>query len=490
MQAAAETFSIDVPEGSYCHGLAAKVNSRIYGPIESGVLLLESEGDLIVMLTSHFLTHFYGLSNFYRRRVADALGIEFDRIMVFSSHNHCCGKLLKHLPGIWGVDNEESMIEEEELSEEGRQLLHRYVETAKRLQGQLEEVRIAYGTGHERRITHNRKGRRADGSTYLMREEDRLLQGVDFNGDIDDDVFVVGFYGRNGKPVCFLTQFTGHPVTAYHPEEPVIHGEFPQVAGEVLSAAHDRVPVLFLQGCAGDVNCKGLLSGKGEDERAADADRYGHMLGETFVQLAGEMTSSSTAGEVSLQWARVRLPYKNPPSESSLRKSLERVEAFIGRCEAGDDAGTRTCDGLNFPSNLTPAYRKALVEPTQKWLHWALGFHEPGNEAKPPGGVSLKIGVLRIGDVGIVGLPCEPLLGIGRKMKELSSLPVTIPCGYMNDTRKVGYVPDGPNCEDLDYVSSFYRYTQSMLPYRKPAGDALARAAAKLLNQGYHNAKQ
>ena len=38
--------------------------------------------------------------------------------------------------------------------------------------------------GRERRISYNRKGRRADGTTYFMREEDRLLLGRDFCGDI------------------------------------------------------------------------------------------------------------------------------------------------------------------------------------------------------------------------------------------------------------------------------------------------------------------
>ena len=37
------------------------------------------------------------------------------------------------------------------------------------------------------------------------------------------------------------------------------------------------------------------------------------------------------------------------------------------------------------------------------------------------------------------------------------------------------------NCADRDYVSAFYRYTTSLLPYRKPAGDLLASAAVALL---------
>jgi hypothetical protein len=38
----------------------------------------------------------------------------------------------------------------------------------------------------------------------------------------------------SGQTIAALTQFTGHPVTAYHPERPVVFGEWPQVACDAL----------------------------------------------------------------------------------------------------------------------------------------------------------------------------------------------------------------------------------------------------------------
>lgn len=77
-------------------------------------------------------------------------------------------------------------------------------------------------------------------------------------------------------------------------------------------------------------------------------------------------------------------------------------------------------------------------------------------------------------------MPCEPLLGIGRQIKQQSPMPMTMPCDYLNDTG-IGYVPDSPNCRDLDYVSASYRYTKTLLPYKEPAGDRLAEAAVQML---------
>jgi len=131
---------------------------------------------------------------------------------------------------------------------------------------------------------------------------------------------------------------------------------------------------------------------------------------------------------------------------------------------------------------MTPAYRSLLIQPLQRWTKWALSFRTEGRLSEAPTHIDLEVAVLRIGDVGIVGLPCEPFLGIGRQIRAHSPLPLAIPCGYCNDS-SVAYIPDGPNNGDREYQSSFYRYTTSLLPYRQPAGDLLARGAVRMLRQ-------
>ena len=42
---------------------------------------------------------------------------------------------------------------------------------------------------------------------------------------------------------------------------------------------------------------------------------------------------------------------------------------------------------------------------------------------------------------------------------------------------RYGYLPDGPNTGDREYMSAFYRYTKFRPPYRKPAGDVLGPGA-------------
>jgi hypothetical protein len=357
--------------------------------------------------------------------------------------------------------------------------LRNCVETAAELKDRLESVSIWYGTGHERRITHNRKGRRADGSTYFMREEDRLRLGADFNGDIDDDAPVVGFKNDDGDFVAFLTQFTGHPVSAFHCDYPIVFGEYPQVACGDLSSAYGGVPSGFPQGCAEDTNSKGLLSHKSVDENIADAKLHGRCLGETYVRTADSL-GQSTRCDLDFCWEWVSIPYKRVPPEAELRDIIEDTEAFISTCETGNESAARECCGLNFPSNMTLPYKAALIEPIKRWAEWALSFRTGNRLHEAPTERRFRVGAIRIGDVGIVGMPCEPFLGIGRQIKAKSKLPLTIPCGYMNDTSPA-YVPDAPNNGDTEYMSAFYRYTTTMLPYRYPAGNLLAKAGVRML---------
>jgi hypothetical protein len=84
-------------------------------------------------------------------------------------------------------------------------------------------------------------------------------------------------------------------------------------------------------------------------------------------------------------------------------------------------------------------------------------------------------------------MPFEPFQGNRRQMRAGSPLPLTIPCGYTNDS--YGYLTDGANTNaaDGDYMSAHYRYSRFRAPYQKPAGDVLAHKAVEILNQFAHH---
>jgi hypothetical protein len=307
-----------------------------------------------------------------------------------------------------------------------------------------------------------------------MREEDRVLIGKDYRGDVDTQAPVVVFKNEAGRTVAALCQFTGHPVTSYHPEKPVVFGDWPQVAADLLAEHLDpagKVPVGFLQGCAADVNSKEMFCGG--VERATE---FGRMLGGSYIKAMPELRQSQRDGlDVGVETVPVPLAPLPPPDV--LKTELEEMDAFLKRANAGDE-NTRSCVGLNFPRELSPLYRGRLIDPPRDWNVWALGLQEKGQADSVAKHLDLEIAVIRVGDVGIVGLPCEPFQGIGRLVRRDSPLPVNIPCGYANVS--YGYISDGPNTGDREYMSSFYRYTKYRAPFAKPAGDVLAQRAVEV----------
>jgi len=479
LQAAAEIFDTSPRPGATTDSRTENTTTRVFSPLKTTILLLTDERTNLCFITTACYVDFYPFTNLVRQRVGEVLGLSREQIAVFSSHNHSCVMLSNTYPFADKFPEESATLRDDQLTDFGRDMITGLVAAAKRLKAKLVPVEVWWGVGHERRVSYNRKVHRADNSTYLMREEDRVQLGADYNGDIDDDAPVVAFQDKSGKPVCFLVQFTAHPCAAYHPESPVTFGDFPQVACDDLSAAHDGVPVAFVQGCAGEINSKFFLAPISVEERIANATRLGHFLGETYVN-ASRALQKSKRTDLACAWERVFLPFTPVPTARKLLADIAVMDDFLKRVAAGDE-NALTCLGLNAARTMSLKYRSKLVEPCKQWAEWALRFHTENRLHEAPKGVEVVVGAFRIGDVGIVGLPCEPFLGIGRQIRRGSKLPLTIPVGYMNDN--IAYIQDSPNVGDTDYSSSYYRYTSAYLPWRKPGGDLLAKAGVKMLRQ-------
>ena len=449
---------------------------EVVGGLKTVVTLLEEGSERMCLVTTHFGPSFpVNLSKLIRESISQELGIAVSRVLIFTSHNHTSVALAAN--GVLAYNAYKSGAPEAELLPVGEEFLKLLLETARSLAGRLEPVSVWWALGEESRISYNRKGRREDGSTYLMREEDRALLGKDFVGDVETDAPVIVLKNEEGKAVVGFLQFTAHPVTAFHPENTVIFGEWSQLVCERVGA-EIGAPVGFLQGCAADVNSKEMFTGG--PGRSRD---FAGMLGDSYLAAMSSLRRSERDGfDVHLE--KVGVPLASLPSGEELRTELEEIDSFIERAKGGDE-DTLTCAGQNFAVALSPSYRAWLAGLIRPWTAWALKFHEEDAAGSLAKVQEMEIATIRIGDVGIVGLPCEPFQNIGRRIKKLSGLPLTIPCGYMNVNH--GYVPDSKNTGDNEYMSAHHRYTKFRPPFRNPAGDVLADAGAEKLNEFWKN---
>lgn len=479
MEAASASFLISEKVGAQSVNTTCAPIAGVFGSLRTTVTLLRNGDEQVCLITPHVVTHTHRLYRGFQRLVRREIGLSEDRVLVMGSHNHTTCRLSDEVQGAnWGMASRSGPPP---LTDTGKRYFDKLGRTLRKLPRKMQPVKISWAVGREGRISYNRKGRRADGSTYFMREEDRFKVGRDFRGDIDEEAPVVCLKNLDGTINTFITHFNAHPVTAYHPEHCYIFGEYPQVAGEMLANHYRRrnpnLEVAFVQGCAGDINSKGMFSCN-----VAMARRFGRMLGRTYIEASKKLRRSKSE-DLSLTRTVAEVPCRRLPGLKALKKELADINDFIRRGDQGDE-DTRSCVGMNFPKRLNPPFRAATVRIVRRWSQWAIRMHESGRLDQVPRHLEMEVCVLRLGDVAIIGLPGEPFIGIGRQIRAGSPAPLTIPCGYTNVS--YGYVPDGQNVGDREYMSAFYRYTK-WPPYRKPGGDVLARCAVKELKKRFRN---
>lgn len=479
LRVAALDFDVAPDKGGVTASKVGALVRDVAGPLRTTVTLFDDSGRRVCLITPHMNSpKGANISPLIRRTAAEALDMPAENVLLMLSHNHTDFNLVSnHLETSVTYRLAPGELPEPRLVPAGRSFLQQLTRTAKQLPAMLQPVTVWWAVGSEGRISYNRKGRRADGSTYLMREEDRDLLGADFKGDVDEQAPIVVFKNTQGSVITAITHFTAHPVTCFHPEKPVVFGDWPQVACEHLAhhlSPDKAVSVSFLQGCAGDVNSKGMFRGGVELSR-----QYGRLLADSFIAALKDLKQSKRDG-LDFAIEKVRIPFAPLPSEAALKAEIAEMEDFILRARAGDE-NTRECVGQNFPRELTPAYRAALVEMILPWNRWALDLHASGREDSVPKFLEVDIQVLRVGDVGIVGMPFEPFQGIGRQIRASSPLPVVLSCGYTNVSH--GYLTDGPNTGDREYMSANHRYSKFRPPYARPGGDVIATQALETLRR-------
>ena len=296
LRVAALEFAITPTTGGYTASKTGARVTKVAGPLKTAVTLLENGDTRLCLITSHMNSpKGANIAPLIRRAVAAALEMPITHVLLMVSHNHTDLNLVSnHLEAYSTLLMKPEEIPTPKLEPVGEDFMRQLVATAKQLPALLQPVTVWWAVGSENRISYNRKGRRPDGTAYLIREEDRDLLGADFNGDIDTQAPIVVFKNERGEVVTAITQFTSHPCSCYHPEKPIIFGDWPQVACDHVAqhlSPTKPITVSFLQGCAGDVNSKGMFRGDVELSK-----KYGRYLADSYIAALGNLKLSQRPG--------------------------------------------------------------------------------------------------------------------------------------------------------------------------------------------------
>ncbi|MFP6768726.1 MAG: hypothetical protein VB859_11180, partial [Planctomycetaceae bacterium] len=208
MQVAAASFNNTIPRGSRTGSHTGAVVEESHGFQQTRILLLHEAGRDICIVSSDFPTNTVPISDRIRDTLAEILKMPRSDVVNCSSHNHCSTSLAEDTFEPYQVGRFRRYRRKKicRLTKVGRVFMKDLKSAARKLRRELIDVTTWWAEGQESRISYHRKARRADGSSYFMREADRVAVGRDYHGDIETRAPLVTFRRDDGSTVAALAQ--------------------------------------------------------------------------------------------------------------------------------------------------------------------------------------------------------------------------------------------------------------------------------------------
>jgi hypothetical protein len=355
-----------------------------------------------------------------RTEVARALGIAPENVRVTETHNHAGPP-----PSTWAWMKDGTAA----LKRYYAQLPDRAAGAARAALKALRPARVAAGFG-ESRVAVNRRERSPDG---------RMATGVNPEGAIDPQVFVVRIDGRDERPLAAIVGYTAHPTTM-GPTNRRFSADWPGHLKRTVESLTGAV-CLFAQGATGNV-------GPGPEGFTDDA---------RVIKRIG--------GTVGCEAARVYLGLRLPPAQFRHERVWESG-APLGKWMAvpGPDPEARVrvmARQIRLPLKPHPPLDKAeaQAEDARRRLNDLVDRGAPPAEIEAATFVAkraamtvarsqafagksehpVELHVLQIGPAVLAGIPAEPFCEIGLAIKARSPFPHTWFGGYVGGWS--GYIP-------------------------------------------------
>lgn len=189
-----------------------------------------------------------------RRRIAERTGIPPECVLLGASHSHSSGPVGMILPGEY--DHASPAVQDlayKHSSNADAKYLERFisgiVEAVAAADAARTEALLNFGTGRAEGIAFNRRQRMKNGLTFSHARPGNpdILENA---GPVDPEVAAIGAWTKDGKPLGVIVNFACHATTG-----PVAYSAnwIYYLERTIRGGLGADVPVVFLQGCCGDV---------------------------------------------------------------------------------------------------------------------------------------------------------------------------------------------------------------------------------------------
>ncbi|NUM55846.1 MAG: hypothetical protein HUU46_19570 [Candidatus Hydrogenedentes bacterium] len=367
-------------------------------------------------------------------------------------------------------------------------------------------VIVGAGSGHEDRISENRRyllkdGRQADSRrAYPLPPDDAFAEA----GPIDPEIGVLRLDKKAGGTLAVVYNFAVHPIQGVPSG-----GNTADLVGFASKAIEENLSdgamALFLQGCAGDIN-----PAKYKDvDHPHDAEPLGNLLGLSTLRAARSIACKDDARLTVLN-ETIALPRANTAEriaameaeQQRLLNSLKGTpinlktfvplvvkyglsdespsfyahrymhEEMLGRDDLEKHDAENRANIQNYIDNIHTMEELARLQENLRLLR----MHHKENEAAASPAVEVELMGIRIGDFVLITFPGELTVQIGLDIKKASPHEYTFVAGYTN-----GYIYYAPTTEQLRNTGYAQEDCDTVLaPEWRPVFD---RAALDLLKK-------
>jgi hypothetical protein len=370
----------------------ASVNKKaasVRDPLEANALFLESDEATILLISCDLVglpTDFFAAVS---RKIAGLTGVPASNVIIACTHTHTGPSLIE--------TNYFKKVDAEYLDS----LSGKLVGVAERTRDSLQPALLGWGHGVAR-IGYNRRVCWRDGRHEM--HGDALSPDCTGLEGPDDPSHYALFAKKPDSPeiLAVLHSNTSHPTCFYGKD--FWSADFPGVSRAQIRAILGPVPVLFFNGCQGDISIGCQVS----ENRAADQSeracaRAAHIVTGETLRLLHE-TGWHDDPRIAVASDELRVDVRLPSPER-----LDWAQKLLARVDAGE---TEKSWDIMFAHGITRLQREFGAHPTDM----------------------LNLRAIRIGETAIVTQPCELYCQFGLDIRRRSPLPHTmtwgLACGY------------------------------------------------------------
>jgi len=398
----AGAFAIDItPEklpvivsGSFLEGKSNKVHDRLH----ARCLVLDAGGERVAVVVVDTLMMPRSLVDAAKALAAKSTGIRPERMMISATHTHSAPSVMGALGT--GVDEAYAKF-----------LPGRIAKGIERAAANLAPARIGWGVAQADKHTHCRRWiRRSDRMgtdpfgkrtvRAMMHPGYRNANYVGPSGPVDTDLSLLSVRSPEGRPIALLANYSMH----YFGSPSVSADYFGRFATEFarLAKTDNTGPpfvAMMSQGTSGDLHWMDYSRAR----RKIDIATYTRQLAKIAFDAHGKIEHHKSA-VLAMAEKKLKLRRRTPGEAR-----LEWAKAIVAKM------------GDRKPANIREVYAREQI----------CLRDNPAAE--------IKLQALRIGDLGIVAIPCEVFGITGLQIKARSPLGTTFNLELANGAE--GYIP-------------------------------------------------